>query len=414
MSVPANRPSTSGFHWLSGLQLAFSLLGIAALWSLALVLLFISLTQRFSLAEGPGTGISFLLLATASGTIGLLLVPSAGYALLRLAGRLPRHPRWPRWMRPSLAIFLLPIVLAAGYWVAQQDWLAWLVLPPVHILAIGIPIVWLVYLAVRGLPVGSPQRFWGLVASGSALAPFVILLIETLVLVGGIIALSLWISSTPGLPGELSTLAERLEQSRLSGSSPEIVVHILAPYLNEPLMIFSVFAFGALIVPLIEEALKPLGVWILAGSGLRPVEGFTAGILCGAGYALAESLMLGSSGGEEWGMVVFARLGTGVIHSLTAGLTGWALALAWSQRSYLRLGLAYLGAVLIHGLWNGLTILLAFTLLNGFLEQPLITLPERTDALAGTGLVLLAFLCLAAVLWINARFRRKQQAEDVV
>ena len=413
MSIPGKQPSTNGFHWLSGLQLAFSLMGIAALWSLSIVLAFISLSQRFSQQAAPGTGISFLLLATASGTVGLLLVPSAGYSLLRLIGRLPAHPRSPRWMRPSLVIFLLPLVLAIGYWVTQRDWLAWLALPPVHVLAIGIPIVWLVYLAVRGLPLGSPQRFWGLVASGSALAPSLILLIETLALVGGIIAFSFWISTAPGLPGELSALADRLEQSRLSGSSPEIIVHILAPYLNNPLLIFSVFAFGALIVPLIEEALKPLGVWILAGSGIRPVEGFTAGILCGAGYALAESLMLGSSGGEDWAAVAFARLGTGIVHSLSAGLTGWALARAWSQRSYMGLVIAYLGAVLIHGLWNGLTILLAFTLLNGILEQPLISLPEYTETLAGTGLVMTAVLCLAAMLWINAHFRREQTADVV-
>jgi hypothetical protein len=124
--------------------------------------------------------------------------------------------------------------------------------------------------------------------------------------------------------------------------------------------------------------------------------------------------MLASSGGEEWATLVFARLGTGVIHSLTAGLTGWALALAWGKRRYLQLVLTYLGAVLIHGLWNGLTILMAFAILNQLLEQPGIELPAWAEALAGTSLVGFALVGLGALLWINARLRREQSNADVV
>jgi hypothetical protein len=284
----------------------------------------------------------------------------------------------------------------------------------VHILAIGVPILWIAYLAVRGLPLGSPQRMWGLLGSGSALAPALILLIESAALLGGILIWTIWASGNPDVMNELSTLLNRLEQARLYGGSPDLLLHMLAPYLNKPMVILSAFAFGALVVPLIEEAFKPLGVWFLAGSRIRPAEGFAAGILCGAGYALTESLMLASSGGEEWAMLVFARLGTGVIHSLTAGLTGWALALAWGKRRYLQLVFTYLGAALIHGLWNGLTILMAFAILNQLLEQPGIELPAWAEALAGTSLVGFALVGLGALLWINARLRREQSNADVV
>src|SRR4030067_2197270 len=104
-----------------------------------------------------------------------------------------------------------------------------------------------------------------------------------------------------------------------------------------------------------------LGGWCLGGSRLPPAEGFTAGILCGAGYALVESLILSVDGGEQWVSLVFARIGTAVVHPLTSGLTGWALAYAWRENRYLRLGAAYLGAVLLHGLWNGLTMLILIT-----------------------------------------------------
>jgi hypothetical protein len=414
MPDPDHQHSPSGFHWPSVLQLGFSLIGVAALWSTAFSLVLIGVVQSFTPPAAPDKGIPLLLMATGSALIGLLLLPSAGYTLLRLIGRAPGHPRAPGWMRPVLVIFLLPVALGAGYWVARQDWLAWLALPPLHVLAIGIPVLWIVYLAIRGLPLGSPQRFWGLVGSGSALAPLLILLIETGALVGGIIAWTFWVSGRPDVIDELGTLVDQLEQVQLSGGSPEILVQSLAPALRDPLVIFSIFAFGALVVPLIEEALKPLGAWFLAGSGIRPAEGFTAGILCGAGYALSESLLLASSGGEEWAALVIARLGTGLIHSLTAGLMGWALALAWSERRYVRLGAAYLGAVLIHGLWNGLTLIIAFAILNELLEQPLIELHARSEILAGTALALLGGACLAALLWINARLRREQGEQDIV
>jgi hypothetical protein len=42
---------------------------------------------------------------------------------------------------------------------------------------------------------------------------------------------------------------------------------------------------------------------------------------------------------------------------VTTGITGWGLALAWQEKRYIRLGLAYLMAVSIHGIWNGSVIL---------------------------------------------------------
>ncbi len=116
---------------------------------------------------------------------------------------------------------------------------------------------------------------------------------------------------------------------------------------------------------MIEEALKPIGVWLLFGRRLTPAAGFAAGALSGAGYALIESLALTSSG-EAWSSLVLARTGTSAVHILTAGLTGWALVLAWQKRRFLPLLLAYLCAVMIHGLWNGLTLMYSFNLLINY------------------------------------------------
>jgi hypothetical protein len=397
------RTSQSPIHWSSVFQLGLSLLGIALLWSVALFLVVAGTIQHFTPSDIPSDGMPFILLASAGLLNGLLLVPSAGYAFLRLTGRNGRLASisFPRWLRPTLLIFALPLVLLAGGWIAGQKMVAWLVLPPFHILAIGLPILWLAYLASRDLPLGPPQRLWGVLVTGSVLAPFVILLLEIAVLIAGAILWALWISGDPNTLVQLKDLLANIQQAQAS-NSPQLLEHILTPYLRDPLVIFSSFAFGAVIVPVIEEALKPLGVWFLAGSNIQAREGFTAGILCGAGYALAESLVVTTSGGTEWISLVFARMGTGVIHILTSGLTGWALALAWRERQYLRLGLVYLGVALIHGLWNGLTLLLVFSGFSPLLEQ------VHPDQWVPYVLVGMSIAGLASLLWINSRLRRTQ------
>jgi hypothetical protein len=285
--------------------------------------------------------------------VALVVLPSAGYAFMRLIGRpVARQIPLPGWMRPTLLILILPAVMAAGYFASRSQQLSWLVLPPLHILAVGLPVLWVVYLALRDLPAGSPQRVWGLFGSGAVLAPVLAFTAEILLLLAGILALGVWVSTQPGLVQELSELVARLQQA---GSSPAVLEQILTPYLARPAVWFVVFAYVGVLVPMLEELIKPVGVWLLAGRALTPAEGWAAGVLSGAGFALAESLMLASRG-DDWAFLVFARIGTGIIHTLTAGMLGWALAVAWRDGRYGRLGGVYLAAVGVHALWNGLTI----------------------------------------------------------
>lgn len=409
---PTNINQAHNIHWPSVLQLGFSLLGISILWSGAFILVLIGLIQLLLPAEAQGNSTIPLLLGSSGVMIGLLLVPSVVYPLQRLLGHRPSRlvPTSP-WLRPTLLIFALPLLLLAGWWISQQGAALQLILPIFHVPAIGIPILWLSYLAVRDLPLGSPQRAWGLLGSGSVLAPLFILFAEILVLLAGVITWSIWMSGQPGMLDELSILAERLRQA---GNSPQLIAHIISPYLKDPLVIFSAFTFAAVIVPLIEEAIKPLGVWFLAGSRLTPAEGFTAGILCGAGYALVESLTLSADSGNDWVSLVFARIGTAVVHILTSGLTGWALASAWREKRYFRLGVTYLGAVLLHGLWNGLTMLIVIADLSLPAAQLGQDLLSQAYQIVPYGLVGLAIAGLATLLWINVRLRRTTDSPQAV
>ncbi len=181
----------------------------------------------------------------------------------------------------------------------------------------------------------------------------------------------------------------------------------MGPYLVRPAVIGIVLLFVALIVPMIEELFKPIGVWLLAGSSPSPAAGFAVGALSGGGYAFIESLML-SGTAEQWSAAVLARAGTTAVHILTAALTGWALVQAWQKRGYLRLLLVYLLAVLIHGLWNGLTLLFSFQMLAE-LQDLTLDLPyfQLIRYIAPAGLVLLAAGCFLGLIGANRVLQAK-------
>ena len=96
-----------------------------------------------------------------------------------------------------------------------------------------------------------------------------------------------YVASQPSLVADLAQLANRW---RYSTPSQEELLKIMQPYLTHPLVVYSVFAFLAALVPLIEEVLKPVGMAFLVGRSITPAQGFAAGVLSGAGYALCESI----------------------------------------------------------------------------------------------------------------------------
>ena len=139
---------------------------------------------------------------------------------------------------------------------------------------------------------------------------------------------------------------------------------------------------------------------------------FAAGLLSGAGYALFENFSLGASAGDDWAMIVVARIGTSLIHIVTTGLMGWALALAWKEKRYMRLGVSYLAAVFIHGLWNSTVILTAGTEIFG----TNIMLPDFARFISAGAPLVFAVLVLGSfvlLLTFNATLRQSSpQASD--
>lgn len=406
----------SAIHWSSVIQLGFSLLGTLSLWGVAATLFLGGFLQLVSQGSSSDAVLQYFLLAGGAALCGTLLLPGSIHAFRRLAGHPPRPiVSFPSWLRPTLLIFLLPLLLLFGHWVNQQDQIAWLILPIVHGLSIGLPILWFVYLAIRNLSAGSPQRQWGVFSTGLVLAPVLSFFIEIFVILFLILAWSAWATTQPDLLRDLTNLAQRLEQARVS---PEEVLRILEPYIASPVVLFAILSVFSVLVPLIEETIKPLGVWMLANRNLSPAQGFAAGVLSGAGFALAESLAL-SSTGEDWALAVFTRIGTGALHILASGLVGWGLARAWGERKFLQLAATYLLAVFLHSIWNTLSILLAMSYLPEILtDLDLIQLPDIQGEIIPYLLVLLAFTAFLSLLGINRGLKHRDDdhfiPQDVV
>ena len=405
-SYPAiDRSSQAALHWPSVFQFGLSLLAFITLFTFSVSLAALGLMQVFNPAIFLYDTTPIFLMSAGTALSSFLLLPSAWYALLRLmgkpatvTGRLGLFVR--RLTRPVVLAPLIVLVVLLGDFVSRSDLPDWLGLPLLHGLAVGLPVLLLAYLGWRGLPTGSLQRSWGVFASGLVLGPALTLVAELAAILVMVLLGILYISLRPDLAQELVVLGEQIEQFR---EAPDQAPLLITPYLSQPAVIFVVFSFTAGLVPLIEELFKPVGVWLLVGRRLTPAEGFSAGVISGAGFALFENLAFTSTG-AEWTSSVTLRMGTGLLHILTAGLTGWALALAWSHRRYLRLVVIFFCAVLLHSVWNGLALVTAASIL---------TLPSWIDGLAlanlaAGGLVLITFISLAILLGLNRALRRDE------
>ncbi|MCH7664007.1 MAG: PrsW family intramembrane metalloprotease [Chloroflexi bacterium] len=393
-------------HWPSMFQFGLSLFGALGLWVIALLYLLSSLIQFLN--PGINTGLTIASASNALGIflLGILLLPSAGFALLRLIGRSELSKliidQTNRFIRPGWLILLLPIVLLIGFWVAGGDNFALTLIPPLFVLGAALPVLWLIWLGKRGLPAGSPQRQWGLFAVALTIGPFIMLVLEILVFIAiFVIAIfafpALFAQIYQILPADLDTLS----------TNPTIIDELISLLVSEPGIITLLMLLLSGFVPLIEELFKPLAVWLLARRKLTPVEGFTAGLISGSAYALFETLTRAPES-DSWVLFVVVRIGTAVMHIFTTGLMGWAIASAFTEKRYLRLVAVYFLAVIIHGLWNAAPVLLGIAFITITLDTGL-SFPSHLIITAPIFLLYLTLAAFTLIVYINRRFNRAQE-----
>ena len=396
-------------HWRSiALLLAFAL---GALLFLA-VSLTTGIRSILALVSGSADPTGDMIKSFAAGFELIVLLICARFLLQRTLHQpqadLPfRYPFAPWQIFVISVIFLLGVGLGTLGTASGISWLNWLLLPTLTVLTVLLPIFLFLGIGTRGIPFGARWKAWGTLGMGMTIGPASMITLEILALFFfaaiGLIALA----GHPEVIRELVRVGKLLAQD----VSEETVIELLAPYIVQPVTIASLLIYLSLAVPLIEELLKPLAVWLFAKNLNSPAHGFALGMLGGAAFALVESLNVSSDGGSGWSVVVLVRAGTSLLHMTTSGLMGFAIVELFHGNKFGRFLATYLAAVLLHGLWNACAVGAGLASVGELVGRPewIYNLPA---ALGGISVLAVGiyFVLVAANRKVRSQVRAAQEA----
>lgn len=337
-----------------------------------------------------------------------LLLPVLVQSVRRLRGQEIRQGALPAikpWQAVVLAGVWLPAIVLAGVLSGLLEY-GWALAAPLFLLGVALPVAGLAWVAAGGLP-SSRRRLWGVFGVSMTGSTLLAILVEYLVFGAAALVVGIVLLANP----EWQAVLENLKDQVTAAGDIQAILIITAPYLTNPLVFTAVLVFAAVIGPLIEEALKPLAVWVLGRRLRSPAEGFALGALCGAGFALLEGLLAASGSPEMLGFGLAGRAAGSLMHITASGLVGWGIASAFLERRYARLAGAYLLASAMHGLWNGSALLAVYGALrfavHGMAPEPV----GMIAAIAGLSLLGLTFTAmLVALPLMNLHLRSMQPA----
>jgi RsiW-degrading membrane proteinase PrsW (M82 family) len=126
-----------------------------------------------------------------------------------------------------------------------------------------------------------------------------------------------------------------------------------------PAVLALLFAGAVIGAPVVEEALKAVGLRGLRRWIQRPADGWLLGFAAGLGFGLLEGAFnLDTT--DNWFMGGWLRLAALLLHGLATSLTGLGYARYLQTRQRGELWRGYWHAVLMHGLWNASALAIAF------------------------------------------------------
>lgn len=398
----------------NGLAVALVVLngfGVLVAFVIAAMLILTSLAEAGSAPRAAERALPLVSLGWISGLVGLLLLIGLVQAVAHMNGR--SLPAWTRLgsQRTATILFIIgwPLVLAGGQMLSTEPTpLSLLLLPLCLILAIGLPLMWMLDLAIRGLKVPA-HRAWGVSSVVMAVGLPLAVLVELFFVILGLFVLMGVLANQPQVLRDLQALSQDLRAGQVD---PEALQAIFQPLLSQPTVIFAILAGISIIVPLVEEMIKPLGLWFLAKRGFSPAQGFALGAVSGATFALIESLAtLAAVTGGDWLLMVISRAGTLLLHITCSALVGWGLGLAWTRAKYAQFAGLFLAAIAIHGVWNGLAQFMGLMpFINpGKVEMNLTTSGEIA-IVAVLGLMVVGSLVI--VILLNRKLYREQAREE--
>jgi len=341
--------------------------------------------------------------------VGVLCAPAAVFSFLEIRAKPIRGSR-RSWFLAASAGMLLWGALVFLFAPVETSPLAWLFLPPLVLLTTVLPLWWYLEIARRGSHPEPLARTWGVVSFSLLITLPLIIVLELVVLILAVVAGGVFLSTQPGFEQQMIVLQQFLSDPN---TDPVLLMDFFNGLLQRPEVIFGVLVLVSGVIPLLEELFKPLAVWLYAGDRLTPAQGFLAGTISGACFALWENLTALSASGDGTGTAILvARVGTGLLHITTAGLVSWGMASFWGDRRRLgRLIGVYILAVILHGLWNASGVISGVAPL---LQFPLDAPSGLSQTLTNVGIGVLGTLVLVnlgVLLTMNANLRAARAAE---
>ncbi len=342
------RPSQT--HWPSLLVL-ICLVPSAGLFLLSSIGFL--LNSIYLIVDGSGDPVGSMIAALVTSFEGILILAASWFVFQKTSGG-GKSELDAKLSYPEGYVFIAIVVVIAAFLIGSGisffDNLPFgLILQPwFTLLVILIPIILLAYSAIRKIYLGSLWQTWAIFGLGMTLVPLIAIFIELFFGLFFITLFALVIASQPELIFEFTQIVQNFEPQ----VGQDKIFELLASVIMRPGVIAGIMVYLAIIVPLIEELFKPLGVWLFSGNIRQPAQGFALGILSGAAFAMVEGFGISGQGGPQWPVVVGLRAGTSLLHIATTGLMGYAITSALKDKRIALLVITYLTSVLIHGLWN--------------------------------------------------------------
>jgi hypothetical protein len=316
--------------------------------------------------QGLMLGVLALSLATVVPALGLLAAWHAGRGLADKSAAPFRLPAWG-WLLSALIV-----VLAGGQ--ALFNLGAELAVALSHILA-----AILASLLVLTIPVGAARRqgwaisrragvgglAWGALGGVGLAVMFEAILMAGIVIAGILILSAInpaWVEDAAGI-------------LQGAGDAGEAALDALSPLLSSPLLLLGGLLLAAALIPAIEEFVKSLAVPLVHASGRSQtrLDAFLLGAAAGAGFALLEGITNGAMAliqPSGWAIAMTTRSGVAVIHVLASALAGLAWQTGLVQRRWGKALALFTAAVLLHGIWNGGAVLVAWLGLRASSQAP--------------------------------------------
>jgi hypothetical protein len=348
------------------------------------------------LAAGVG-GILLGLLGPAGDTLPLVTISTAFLALCVTLGAamawqacqalLGRESKPFAPTRARLLVALYGLALLAGQFVLSRDLLTPVTFPPFHTAATVLPPLIVLCLVGGALRGGTRWRDIDLqLGSGAFLSTALAFLLELVVLVSVVIIALVLVAQRPGGLEQIRGFVDHMQDPAwLQDPSG------WAPLARSPVVAALALLVAAVAIPIIEEAVKTVGVGLAFYRRPALAEAFLWGLASGAGFSLVEGMLSTTAALEGWAAVVLLRVGATMLHCVTGGLMGIAWHALLAQRNWLRALALYVASVSIHGTWNALTVAMTLASVSSYGASP----QGIATHFAGTSTTIILILLLA-------------------